>query len=614
MMGRTHSVHAEPTTFGLKLRRLGVRGRPRPGAARRRRPTEIATGKISGPVGTYSHLGPDIEAEVLADLGLRVDPVSTQIVQRDRHAAFLAAIAIIGGSLERFATEVRNLQHTEIAEVMEPFRPGQKGSSAMPHKRNPILSERIAGLARLLRGYALAGFENQALWHERDISHSSAERVVAARRHDPARLHAGPDDRAWSRGSSSGRSGCARTSSAAWASTPRRGCCSRSWSDGGLSREDAYAIVQRNALRAADERVPLRELLATDPEVARSCRWPSSTPASTTRRSCATCRRSSPASIALERPHARAMLRLRRSSALGQGPRPVPRSTTTGCCWSRRTGSRRSTSCCPRRSRTRAACSPGCRASGSRETAVIVPNHLLSTDPADVPGDITGGDPDVVDDAARPDDARPPGRGAPDRVRRPRLPRRARAGRSTATTGPCAASRCPRGLRESDRLPEPIFTPATKAPMGEHDENIPFESVETLVGPELAARVRDTSLALYAHGAAACERAGIILADTKFEFGLLPSGELLLIDEVLTPDSSPLLGRRRPISPAAAQASFDKQYVRDWLLQQDWDQTAPGPELPLDVVAGTRARYVAAFERITGASFDRYLTEDVIAR
>src|SRR4029077_17769978 len=121
---------------------------------------------------------PDLEAEVLEDLGLHADPVSTQIVQRDRHAAFLAAIAILGGSLERLATEIRNLQHTEIAEVMEPFKSGQKGSSAMPHKRNPIVSERITGLARLLRGYALAGLEDQALWHERDISHSSVERVA----------------------------------------------------------------------------------------------------------------------------------------------------------------------------------------------------------------------------------------------------------------------------------------------------------------------------------------------------------------------------------------------------------------------------------------------------
>ncbi len=195
MMGRTHSVHAEPTTLGFKLAGWAFeveRGRTRLAAA----VDEIGTGKISGPVGTYSHLGPDVEAEVLASLGLHVDPVSTQIVQRDRHAALLAAIAILGGSLERFATEIRNLQHTEIGELQEPFAVGQKGSSAMPHKRNPILSERIAGLARLLRGYAGTAFEDQPLWHERDISHSSAERVDPARRDDRPRLHARADDRA----------------------------------------------------------------------------------------------------------------------------------------------------------------------------------------------------------------------------------------------------------------------------------------------------------------------------------------------------------------------------------------------------------------------------------
>ena len=175
MMGRTHSVHAEPMTLGLKLAGWAFeleRGRRRLAAA----VDEIGTGKISGPVGTYSHLEPAIEAKVLAALGLHADPVSTQIVQRDRHAALLAAIAILGGSLERFATEIRNLQHTEIGELQEPFRAGQKGSSAMPHKRNPILSERMAGLARLLRAYAHTAMEDQPLWHERDISHSSAER------------------------------------------------------------------------------------------------------------------------------------------------------------------------------------------------------------------------------------------------------------------------------------------------------------------------------------------------------------------------------------------------------------------------------------------------------
>src|SRR4051795_937376 len=266
MMGRTHSVHAEPTTFGLKLAGWAFelhRGRTRLAAP----VDEIATGKISGPVGTYSHLDPDLEAEVLASLGLHVDPVSTQIVQRDRHAGLLTAIAIVGGSLERFATEIRNLQHTEIGELQEPFKAGQKGSSAMPHKRNPILSERIAGLARLLRGYASTALEDQPLWHERDISHSSAERVIL------------PDatillDYMLVR--------CAGLIEGLVVRPERmrenieRGLGLHASSrvllvlveQAGLSREDAYAIVQRNALRAADERVPLHGLLATDPVVA----------------------------------------------------------------------------------------------------------------------------------------------------------------------------------------------------------------------------------------------------------------------------------------------------------------------------------------------------------
>ena len=266
MMGRTHSVHAEPTTLGLKIAGWAfelARDRERLAAAT----DEIATGKISGPVGTYSHLDPELEAEVLADLGLRVDPVSTQIVQRDRHAAFLAAIAITGGSLERFATEIRNLQHTEIGELQEPFRTGQKGSSAMPHKRNPILAERIAGLARLLRGYAGAAFEDQPLWHERDISHSSAERIIL------------PDatillDYMLVR--MTGLVGGLIVRPERMRENIERGLGLHASSrvlvalveDAGLGREDAYAIVQSAALRAADERRPLRELLANEPTVA----------------------------------------------------------------------------------------------------------------------------------------------------------------------------------------------------------------------------------------------------------------------------------------------------------------------------------------------------------
>jgi adenylosuccinate lyase len=177
MIGRTHGIHAEPITFGLKLAGWYaelLRDLERLRGAR----IQIAFGKLSGAVGTYAGNGPEIEAEVLAKLGLAPEPVATQVVPRDRHAHFFATLAIIGASLERFATEVRHLQRSEVLEALEPFGKGQKGSSAMPHKRNPILSENLCGLARLLRSYAVAALENVALWHERDISHSSVERVI----------------------------------------------------------------------------------------------------------------------------------------------------------------------------------------------------------------------------------------------------------------------------------------------------------------------------------------------------------------------------------------------------------------------------------------------------
>jgi adenylosuccinate lyase len=177
MVGRTHGVHAEPITFGLKL----LFAWAELGRARRRLAAavgEVAVGKLSGAVGTFAHLGPEVEAHVCGALGLRPEALATQVVGRDRHAAFVTAVALLGASLERLGVEIRHLQRTEVREVEEPFGSGQKGSSAMPHKRNPIRSERIVGLARLLRGHAVAALENVALWHERDISHSSVERVV----------------------------------------------------------------------------------------------------------------------------------------------------------------------------------------------------------------------------------------------------------------------------------------------------------------------------------------------------------------------------------------------------------------------------------------------------
>lgn len=177
MIGRTHGVHAEVTTFGLKLA-VWYDEMRRNRERMLRAADTVSFGKISGAVGTFAHLDPDVEASVCERLGLKVAPASTQTLQRDRHAEYLSMIAIVGSSLDKFATEVRHLQRTEVREAEEPFASGQKGSSAMPHKRNPVKCEQISGLSRVLRGYAVTALEDVALWHERDISHSSAERVI----------------------------------------------------------------------------------------------------------------------------------------------------------------------------------------------------------------------------------------------------------------------------------------------------------------------------------------------------------------------------------------------------------------------------------------------------
>jgi phosphoribosylaminoimidazole-succinocarboxamide synthase len=244
------------------------------------------------------------------------------------------------------------------------------------------------------------------------------------------------------------------------------------------------------------------------------------------------------------------------------------------------------------------------------QTTDIIPNHLVGTSPADLPAGYT-------DDLGR-------------RELRGRMMLCRRADvlpvevivrgyvagsgwKDYKRTGEICGIGLPAGLRESDRLPEPIFTPSTKAEVG-HDENIGFDAMIDLVGADMAERVRDIALRLYRRGSEIAEQAGILLADTKFELGTsLDSGELMLIDEVLTPDSSRFWDASA-YEPGRAQASYDKQPIRDWLETQPWDKTYPGPELPAEIVADTRQRYVAAFERITGAAFDRYLQEDVIAR
>ena len=258
-VGRTHGIHAEPMTFGVKL--AGFAFEAHRNLMRLERAIEQASvGALSGAVGTYAANGPELEVLVLRRLGLAREDVSTQVVARDRHAELLTAIALAGAGLERFATEIRHLQRTEVREVEEPFRSGQKGSSAMPHKRNPIVSERITGIARLLRGYSQAGLEDVTLWHERDISHSSVERValpdatilldyaqsLAVRVVDGMVVH---EDRM--------RENLELTHGALYSQRALLALV-----EAGRSRDDAYRIVQESAQRAWDTGTPFRELLA----------------------------------------------------------------------------------------------------------------------------------------------------------------------------------------------------------------------------------------------------------------------------------------------------------------------------------------------------------------
>jgi adenylosuccinate lyase len=266
MMGRTHGVHAEVTTFGLKLA-VWYDEMRRNRERMERAAAAVSVGKLSGAVGTFAHLDPDVEARVCERMGLKAAPISTQTLQRDRHAEYLCTIAIIGSSLDKFATEIRHLQRTEVREAEEPFAAGQKGSSAMPHKRNPVKCEQISGLSRLLRGYAIAALEDVALWHERDISHSSAERVILpdatsvlcymlrAMTRIVAKMAVYPErmlkNIALTRG------------------LPYSGQLLLDLTRKGVAREEAYLWIQRCSMKVWDEDKDFLQVLQEDPDISK---------------------------------------------------------------------------------------------------------------------------------------------------------------------------------------------------------------------------------------------------------------------------------------------------------------------------------------------------------
>ncbi len=264
MMGRSHGIHAEPITFGHKLA-IWYDELSRARARLERAREAIAVGMISGAVGTFAHLPPSVEEHVCRKLGLHEEPASSQIIQRDRHAEFFTALALLGTSIEKFAVEIRHLQRTEVREAEEPFTPGQKGSSAMPHKRNPILSENLTGLARLLRGYAVSAMEDVPLWHERDISHSSVERVIGPDATIVAdfMLHrfAGLMENLRVYPEQMARNvellGGVVNSQRILLELARKG----------MDRQAAYVIVQRNAMKMYEEGVGFREALLKDADL-----------------------------------------------------------------------------------------------------------------------------------------------------------------------------------------------------------------------------------------------------------------------------------------------------------------------------------------------------------
>ncbi len=595
MVGRTHGVHAEPITFGVKLAGWAfelARDRSRLVAALER----MRVGKLAGAVGTYGGGDPEMERIACERLGLVPEQAATQVVPRDRHAELLSTLALCAASLERHATEIRHLARTELREVQEPFGKGQKGSSAMPHKRNPVVAERICGLARVVRAAAAVGLENVALWHERDISHSSAERVVlpdaflaldymldrftwlVERARRRRRAHAREPRRVTRPRVQPARSARPRRARGSPATRRIASCRGTPWRRGTSSATSASwsPAIRRSAPVSTPRRWRPPSTSTTPSGTSTSS---SNASAPSPRRSPNERRRPSmPEATHVASGKVREIFELEADRLLLVASDRISTFDVV----------------LPTEIPDKGRVLTGLSGFWFARTREVVPNHLVAL--------------------------RSDGRSTEAR-RLEMLPiecvvRGYLAGsgwKDYLSTGEVCGHRLPEGLRESDRLPEPIFTPATKAQTG-HDENISREQAAELVGTELLADAERISLDLYRFASTYAAERGILIADTKFELGLDPDGVLTLGDEALTPDSSRFWPADE-YEPGRGQPSYDKQYVRDYCETLGWDKSPPGPELPDEVVAGTRSRYVEAFERLTGIAFDDYLGDpEVVLR
>ena len=606
-MGRSHGIHAEPMSFGLKLALWWSemrRNRERAVAMRER----VSVGMLSGPVGTFAGIPIQIEEHVCAALGLKPAEVSNQVIQRDRHAEYLQVLALIAATLDKMATEIRSLQRTEVGEVEEPFgRPGyvSKGSSSMPHKRNPELSERICGLARVIRSNSIVGLENVALWHERDISHSSAERVVLT---DSSLaldyildLMTGIIDNMTVKPDRMRRN---MDMTHGLVFSPR---VMLALVEAGVERGVAYDAVQSAAMQALDEETDFQAIISQSETVRKHIDsaalselfdygyFIQQVDAIYERLGIAEI--SEDDSAAVLSTHLPGLVhrgKVRDTYRVDDGvlmmiatdrisafdvimDDPVPQKgvllAQMSAYWFRNV------------------------------IGDIVGNHMIGmADDYDVREKI--GDVGALADLPNAWQDRAMLIREAERIDMECVVRGYLAGAGWAeyeSHGTLNGAKLPEGLRPAEKLPEPMFTPSTKAESG-HDIPLTESEAIDLVGADLHARLKEVSIQIYKRAHQHAAERGMILVDTKFEFGFV-NGKLTLIDEVLTPDSSRFWDAE-DWEPGSFPPAYDKQHLREWLMQTEWNREPPPPQVPPDVLNMTRQRYISAYERLTGTWFD----------